>query len=295
MTDPEIRGYVFLHLISLRKNDILIQSCFPKLRTDIMRSCKIVVFAILILLIWVVTSVQADGGDSNNPDNPDSGAFGDMAYDNAGLDDEFDEGSVPQVYDPLSGYNRFMTTVNDKLYFWVLKPVARGFEFVIPEPGRLAISRCFKNILFPVRLVNNLLQLKIKRAGIESARFGVNTTIGILGFGDPARSWLDLNACDEDFGQTLGAYGVGSGFYLVLPIFGPSNARDTLGMFPDYFLNPINYIDSYALQAGVQSFGKFNYTSLHLGEYEGLKKDAIDFYSFMRDAYEQNRKMKIEE
>ena len=248
-----------------------------------------------ILMTWAVTSVQAGSGDINKLDNPDSGVSGDMAYDNAGLDDEFDEEFAPRVYDPLSGYNRFMTSVNDKLYFWVLKPVARGFEFVIPEPGRLAIKRCFRNILFPVRLVNNLLQLKMKQAGIESARFGVNTTIGILGFSDPAKSWLDLDACDEDFGQTLGSYGVGSGFHLVLPLFGPSNARDTLGMVPDYFLNPLNYIDSFALRAGVESLEKFNYTSLHLGEYESVKKDAVDFYPFMRDAYEQNRKMKIEE
>jgi phospholipid-binding lipoprotein MlaA len=149
--------------------------------------------------------------------------------------------------------------------------------------------------MFPVRLVNNLLQVKMKRAGIESARFGVNTTLGVLGFGDPAKSWFDLDAYEEDFGQTLGSYGVGSGFHLVIPLFGPSNVRDAVGMVPDYFLNPINYIGNYKIEAGIKLFDKSNYTSLHIGEYENIKRDAIDFYLFMRNAYEQNRKMKIQE
>ena len=260
-----------------------------------MRCDRLAIIAMLMLLSWIVTPIHAETLSSNTLNHPDLSESGDLDYDNAGLEDEFDEEFAPQVYDPLSGYNRFMTSVNDKLYFWLLKPVAKGFKFVIPEPGRLAINRCFKNILFPVRLVNNLLQLEMKGAGIETARFGVNSTIGILGFGDPAKSWLELDACDEDFGQTLGSYGVGSGFHLVLPLFGPSNARDTLGMVPDYFLNPIHYIDSSALRAGVSALKEFNYTSLHLGEYEGVKKDAVDLYPFLRDAYEQNRKMKIEE
>lgn len=260
-----------------------------------MQRFKVKFFAVFILILWNVAVVHADNLTDNNPNKQDSIVIAGLEDDNLDLDDEFDEESVQQVFDPLSGYNRFMTHVNDKLYFWVLKPVAKGFALVIPEPGRLAIHRCFKNVLFPVRLVNNLLQLKIKRAGIESARFGVNTTIGILGFSDPAKSWLNLDEYNEDFGQTLGSYGVGSGFHLVLPILGPTNARDAVGMIPDYFLNPINYIGNVKIEVSVNAVDKFNYTSIHLGEYESFKKDALDFYLFMRDAYEQNRKMKIEE
>lgn len=255
---------------------------------------KLIIFVILIFLSGNLTTVNADPV-SNEKWNESDDVSEDMGYEDNDLDDEFEEVSAVQVFDPLSGYNRFMTHVNDKLYLWVLKPVAKGFEFVIPEPGRLGINRCFKNVLFPVRFVNNLLQLKIKRAGIESARFGVNTTIGVLGFGDPAKTWLNLEAYDEDFGQTLGVYGVGTGFHLVLPIFGPSNVRDAIGMIPDYFLNPITYIDDFKYRAGIRAVGKFNYTSLHIGEYESIKKDAVDLYLFLRDAYEQNRQMKIEE
>ncbi len=260
-----------------------------------MQRYNINVFAVLVLILWTVTAVHADNLIGNNVNEQGLIVIAGLEDDNLDLDDEFEEESVPQVFDPLSGYNRFMTNVNDKLYFWVLKPVAKGYTFVVPELGRLSINRCFKNLLFPVRLVNNLLQLKIKRAGIESARFGMNTTIGILGFGDPAKRWLDLDAYNEDFGQTLGSYGVGSGFHLVLPIFGPTNARDVVGMIPDYFLNPTNYIGNVKYKVSINAVDKFNYTSIHLGEYESIKKDALDFYVFMRDAYEQNRKMKIEE
>ncbi len=211
------------------------------------------------------------------------------------FEDEFEENTDLKVFDPLSGYNRLMTVCNDKLYFWAFKPVAKGYSFVVPEPGRVAVNRCFRNIMFPVRLTNNLLQLKFKNAGIETLRFGINTTIGILGFGDPAQSRLKLKPCPEDFGQTLGRYGIGSGFHIVLPFFGPSNLRDAIGKIPDHFLNPVNYIEEGYAVMGINVYNGFNSISLHIGEYESLQKGAVDFYILLRDAYEQNRIMKIKE
>jgi len=256
-----------------------------------MYRCRLAVFAGLIFLFWTVTGAYAGSNNNSQP----SGISENQEYEDFGLDDEFEETPGAHVIDPLSGYNRFMTQVNDKIYFWILKPVAKGLSKVVPEPGREAISRFFKNIFFPIRMVNNLLQLKIKRAGIETARFGVNTTIGILGFGDPAKNWLNLDAYDEDFGQTLGHYGIGSGFHLVWPILGPSNVRDTIGMVPDYFLNPISYVDNLAYEAAIKSADGVNNTSLHIGEYEDMKEEALDLYIFLRDAYEQNREKKIAE
>ena len=211
------------------------------------------------------------------------------------LEEEFGTPETKEVFDPLSGYNRAMTKVNDKLYFWVLKPVAKGYRFVVPTTARRGIVRFFNNLLFPVRFVNNILQLKFKGAGVELSRFCINSTVGVLGFGDPAKSWLDLDPYPEDFGQTLGHYGVGSGFHIVLPLLGPSNLRDAVGLVPDFYLDPVTYIEKDEEQFAVRSLDKINYTSLHLGEYESLKKDAVDFYTFMRDAYEQNRDKKIEE
>jgi len=210
------------------------------------------------------------------------------------FEDEFAENEI-EVSDPLSGYNRFMTGFNDKLYFWLLEPVASGYAWAIPEGARRSVDNFFDNLWFPIRFVNNLLQFEILDAGEETLRFVVNSTIGILGLFDPAKSWFGLEAHDEDFGQTLGAWGVGAGPHLVLPILGPSNLRDAVALVPDWQLDPLTYIPNWKVEYGVRAFEAVNNVSLHLGEYESLKKDAIDFYPFLRDAYEQNREKKIKE
>jgi phospholipid-binding lipoprotein MlaA len=166
---------------------------------------------------------------------------------------------------------------------------------VVPESARLAVGRFFRNLLMPVRFANNLLQLKLQRAGTELARFALNSTIGVLGFGDPAAKDFALQAYPEDFGQTLGHYGVGSGFHIVLPLLGPSNLRDTVGLLPDYYLDPVNYIEGFETRLAVHVYDQVNNTSLHLGEYESLKKDAVDLYTFLRDGYEQHRDQEIKE
>ena len=257
-----------------------------------MISNKLILFLLCVFFVLTITSFYGEVfAENTGLETTDfSGEYEDVDF-----EDEFENYEGVLVFDPLSGYNRFMTKVNDKLYVWILKPFAKGYGKIVPKPGRLAINRCFNNILFPVRFVNNFLQFKLKRAGIEMARFGVNTTIGILGFTDPAKSWLKLDPCREDFGQTLGYYGIGSGFHVVLPVLGPSNVRDTIGMVPDYFLNPIHYIDSETTIYSVRVFDKINYTSLHINDYENLKKDAVDFYILLRDVYEQNRKAQIKE
>ena len=217
--------------------------------------------------------------------------------------DELDEAaSPPPVFDPLIGYNRLMTRFNDKVYFWVLKPLATGYARVAPEPVRLSVARFFNNLGYPVRLVNDMLQLKIKQAGVETTRFIVNTTAGVAGFGDPAKSWLKLESRSEDFGQTLGHYGIGGGFPLVLPFLGPSNLRDALARVPDYFLDPVSYLpddDNVAgvnlAVVGVDIYERVNYVSLHLGDYEQMKNSALDWYVFLRNAYQQHREAQIRE
>jgi len=144
-------------------------------------------------------------------------------------------------------------------------------------------------------VVNNLLQLKVNQAGTEAARFGVNTTIGFLGFFDPAHSWLELYPCPEDFGQTLGYYGVGRGFHIVLPLLGPSNLRDAIGKVPDYFLDTVIFIDNRGIRLGVNGLKIVNTTSLHIDDYEMLKYDAFDLYILLRNAYEIKRLKDIEE
>ena len=211
------------------------------------------------------------------------------------FEDEFGAESEEEVFDPLHGYNRFMTDVNDTIYEWVLIPTAKGYRWAVPETPRVAIGNFFDNLAFPIRFVNNLLQLKFKNAGEELLRFGVNTTIGILGFADPAKNWMGLEAHPEDFGQTLGFYGVGGGFPIVLPILGPSNLRDTIGLVPDNYLDPINQLESREAVWGVQIFKAVNAFSLRVDEYESLRRDSLDLYPFLRDIYEQNRQRQIKE
>jgi len=216
--------------------------------------------------------------------------------------DEFDEKKI-EVYDPLSGYNRVMTSFNDIVYTNVLNPVSEGYSYVIPEPARVGVSNFFDNLLFPIRFVNNLLQFKFQNSIEELGRFLVNSTFGILGFMDPASEYLGMKQHNEDFGQTLGFYGVGPGFHLVLPILGPSNLRDTFGLVGDGYVSPItdvsaiNYkIPENSAETVYIGTGKYiNSNSFDIGKYEDLKKDAVDFYPFLRDIYEQRRKKLIEE
>ncbi len=216
------------------------------------------------------------------------------------FESEFEE-AKQEVSDPLEGYNRVMTGFNDKLILWVLTPIATGYAAVVPEAPRQGVKNFFHNLLFPLRFVNNLLQFKLVNAGEETLRFVTNTTIGIFGLWDPAKEWFDLQPHEEDFGQTLGFYGVGAGPHIVLPVFGPSNLRDTFSYVPDNYLDPtgqrkpIGQTESYEAEYGLLAIKTVNRVSLRPGEYESLKKDAVDFYPFLRDSYEQMRNKQIKE
>ena len=261
---------------------------------------KLLSIRYMICIIFFILCI-ASGASADVPIDQLSGdVLGDMLEnpdddDEFGEFDEFDDHDILEINDPLSAYNRFMTQVNDKMLIWFFKPIALGYSFIVREPVRIPIANFFDNIGFPVRLVNNLLQLKANQAGVEVARFGMNTTLGFFGFFDPARSCLKLYPCPEDFGQTLGYYGVGRGFHLVLPLLGPSNLRDTIGKGPDYFLNPVFYIDKMEIRLAANGLKVVNTTSLHIDEYEALKYDALDLYILLRNAYEIKRLKDIEE
>ena len=219
------------------------------------------------------------------------------------FEDEFDSPEEKPIFDPLSGYNSLMTGFNDKFYTNLLIPTAKGYRNIVPEGGRKSVSNFFDNLLFPVRFVNNVLQLKLKNAGEEVARFGINSTIGLLGLFDVAKSEFNLKPHEEDFGQTLGHYGVGSGFHVVLPFLGPSNVRDAISLFVDSTVDPIYEYDSrfYNItkkeyeSLALKSYDILNDRSLHIGEYASLKKDALVLYPFLRDLYEQRRAKLIKE
>jgi phospholipid-binding lipoprotein MlaA len=206
-----------------------------------------------------------------------------------------EEKEITAIPDPLEPFNRAMFHFNDKLYFWVLKPVAQGYNQVVPEPARVGVRNFFSNLRMPVRFVSSLLQGDIQGAATQLGRFLVNTIWGVGGLLDPASSeQLNISKQDADLGQTLGIYGVGQGFYLVWPILGPSSARDSVGLAGDYFLYPVSYINPWYDWLAVRSYEEVNDASLNIGDYESLKEAAIDPYVAVRNAYHQYRQKKVE-
>jgi len=221
------------------------------------------------------------------------------------FEDEFsDETQHNTQSDPLRPYNEAMTSFNDGFITYGLNPVSKAYGYVIPQPLRVGVSNALKNIQFPVRFVNNLLQGKVKNATEEFERFVFNSTLGLGGLIDISTNQLHIPEHKEDFGQTLGYYGVGSGFHVVLPFLGPSNVRDIVGLSADAYASPLvnvrglenykipnNFAESTAIVAGYL----INKKSLEEGQYESLKKDALELYPFLRDIYEQKRDADIAE
>jgi phospholipid-binding lipoprotein MlaA len=223
-----------------------------------------------------------------------SGAGGTPNTESAADEANAEEGAEDvSIADPIEPWNRLMFNFNDKLYFWALKPVARGYNAVVPEPVRVSVRDFFRNVAMPVRFVNSIFQGKIKGAGTELARFGINTTIGLAGFFDVAKSWFDLNAQEEDLGQTFGSYGMGGMMYIVWPFLGPSTVRDTVGFVGDSFLDVANYLNPFYIPMSIHAYDRINKTSLDLGTYEDLKDSAIEPYTAFRDAYIQYRNGQI--
>lgn len=211
------------------------------------------------------------------------------------VDEEVEEEKAG-IADPLEPFNRAMYHFNDKLYFWVLKPVAQGYRKVVPEEARVGVSNFFANITFPIRFVNCLLQANFRGAASELGRFVINTLWGIGGLLDTASiQGINLSKQDEDFGQTLGVFGLGQGLYINWPILGPSSPRDTVGLAGDFFLHPFYYLAPWDVSLGIRAYERVNDTSLSIGDYESLREAAIDPYVAIRDAYVQYRQKKVKD
>ncbi len=202
------------------------------------------------------------------------------------------------VKDPIQPFNRAMFTFNDKVYYWLFRPLSKGYAAVLPEPARLGVRNFFTNIRMPGRFFNCIFQGKFKGAGTEMLRLVINSTLGVGGFSDPAKKYFKLDIQDEDFGQTLGRYNVGSGAFIEIPLFGPSNVRDGIGLLGDMVLDPIawlTFVSPYA-STGANTYNTLNDVSIDKGDtYENLVEGAIDPYIMVQDAYMQNRTKKIKE
>ena len=172
---------------------------------------------------------------------------------------------------------------------WLLEPVARGYRFVTPEAARRSVANFLANLRSPVIFANDALQGERDRAGVTLGRFMINTTMGVAGLFDPATAF-GYPRHDEDFGQTLGVWGVPSGPYLMLPLLGPSNGRDTAGRVGDYFINPLNHCCiNQDERLGLLGMTAVSEREANIELLDDLRANSIDLYATIRTIYTQKR------
>ena len=202
--------------------------------------------------------------------------------------------TTPNQDDPWVGWNRGTQTFNDHVDKAILKPVAKGYQWITPDFVDEGVTNFFSNINDIGVTINDLLQFKLTQSGMDAGRFLINTTAGVAGFVDVAKM-VDLPKHKEDFGQTLGYWGVPSGSYLVLPFFGPSSPRDTVGLVGDALFNPLTYISVFggvAANAAVYGARAVDITDRRadlMTTEKIVDEGSVDRYDFIKNSYEQNR------
>ena len=193
--------------------------------------------------------------------------------------------------DPWESFNRPIFTFNDTVDTYALKPLAQGYQYVTPDPVEDGVTNFFGNLGDVKNLANDLLQGKFEEAGIDTARVLFNSTFGLLGIFDVA-SKMDLKRSDEDFGQTMGSWGLGSGPYVVLPLLGPSTVRDAFGKIPDTFVEPYRYVSDVPVRNSARGLDVVD-TRANLLSAEKLI--VGDKYVFIRNAYLQDREFGVQD
>lgn len=191
--------------------------------------------------------------------------------------------------DPLEPLNRGIYKFNDAVDRAVMKPVATGYKEALPQPVRTGVGNFFSNLDDVIVLLNDLLQFKLGQAASDFSRLVWNTSVGILGLIDVATP-MDLPKHNEDFGQTLGYWGVGNGPYLVLPLLGPSNLRDSVGLVVDYKVDPVYQQNDMADRNTAVVLRAIHKRSVLLGAEEVVEQASLDPYTFVRDAYLERRR-----
>ena len=195
--------------------------------------------------------------------------------------------SYPEYRDPLIWMNRGIFAFNDVTYRFLLIPLSKGYTRVVPDPVHRSVGNFFYNIKTPIYAVNHLLQLQPKPMGRDLLRFGINTTVGLLGLFDPAKAWYDLEREETDFEDTLAKYGAGYGIYLVLPIFGPSDVRSGTSIVVDSFLNPITYLTADPERTAIRGYDFFQEYAPGADRYNTLRRKTDDPYIFFRNLHLQ--------
>jgi phospholipid-binding lipoprotein MlaA len=212
-------------------------------------------------------------------------------------DAEPDEFALPKISDPLEPLNRALFRFNDGFYTILLRPVAHGYERAVPEGARHGLANFFENVKFPVRLVGDLLAGRPKRAAQETGKFVLNTTVGFAGLvrvSDSVPALADVPTAG--LGTAFAVWGIKPGPYLVLPFYGPNDARDTVGLVGDYYLLPVNwnsfqYVHGYRWQwnTAIETLDVIQSSPATLRQYDDFLRSALDPYIAVRNAYLQYR------
>ena len=217
------------------------------------------------------------------------------------LDDNSSDEKTIAIHDPLQKYNRWMFGINDKIYRRIFNPISHGYERVVPKKAQKSLHNVNQLIRTPIRFVNNLLQRKYKAASIEVERLVINATCGVVGLSDCAQRRFHISAPPaQGLSQTLGSYGVGAGSYIVLPILGPSDPRNIVGLIGDMALNPLTWAslkDARPEEAytAYQILNYMNHYSYNVrNTYTQITEGAVDEYIAVRQVYLQNRENKFE-
>ncbi|MDR2892279.1 MAG: VacJ family lipoprotein [Deltaproteobacteria bacterium] len=258
----------------------------------------------LLLCGGLALSGCASGSGSNAAaGNGVGSAFSDSGYADGSIpsldeDDEYLEatGAHQIIADPIEPWNRFWFSFNEGAYDYVLRPLNTGYMFITPQPVRTGIGNFFHNLKAPARIINCLLQGKGMEAGVEFSCFVFNSTAGLGGIFNPAKNLKKRvePTGNEDGGQTLGVWGMGEGMYVVWPLLGPSNVRDTLGYGVSYLTNPVNYmVDSFDISLGIWALDTFNSLDGILDAYDEMRGMSVEPYTSVRDAYTQFRRAQI--
>lgn len=209
-------------------------------------------------------------------------------------DDYADYYSDHQTNDPLESVNRAIFKFNEAVDFILLKPIAKTYVFVVPSFGRERVTNALYNLGEPVNMLNGFLQGDPERGFTSLWRFILNSTFGVLGLFDFAGENTDLVRVQEDFGQTMGKYGIDSGPYLVLPIIGASSVRDGVGLVADALSNPFNYVENDAFVYGRLGANIVDARARNLDLVDEIYRNSLDPYATIRSAYLQRREALVE-
>ena len=291
-----------------------------------MSSFRVLMFSLLTVGMMLATgcagksgTVQIQGASDAKPAVDQSSVLVLTAQQDTAPDELLDpfartDEAAGEEYDPWESFNGNIFEFNRQVDRFVLKPAAKGYNFLLPDWVQIGISNIYYNLRFPPRLLNNMFQGKFKGAGIEVGRFLVNSTIGGAGLIDVAKD-MGLETPEEDMGQTLGYYGMKPGPYLVLPLLPPFTVRDFTGYVGDVFLNPINWLvaplievknvpsiiahknrtTTSVIQFGARVEEIVNERSRNLEKYQGVEEATLDLYTAVRNAYLQKRAKAVRE